>query len=209
MQIVVKASPEQKTTLESMLWAENLHFHWIEDQNYPSDAQAYFDLSFEEEGWTFDKIISIPVFVNAVCLTSQELPPNAIRMNAWKSFLNRPLWEIASSDEAMNQKALLLLEQLGRKAVIVPDEPGLIAVRIIAMIINEAFFALEEEVSTKKEMDIAMKLGTNYPYGPFEWANLIGLSKIAKLLEILTLKNDRYAIAPAILQELAFQNTSN
>jgi 3-hydroxybutyryl-CoA dehydrogenase len=209
MQIVVKASPEQKTTLESMLWAENLHFHWIEDQNYPSDAQAYFDLSFEEEGWTFDKIISIPVFVNAVCLTSQELPPNAIRMNAWKSFLNRPLWEIASSDEAMNQKALLLLEQLGRKAVIVPDEPGLIAVRIIAMIINEAFFALEEEVSTKKEMDIAMKFGTNYPYGPFEWANLIGLSKIAKLLEILSLKNDRYAIAPAILQELAFQNTSN
>jgi 3-hydroxybutyryl-CoA dehydrogenase len=130
-------------------------------------------------------------------------------MNAWKSFLNRPLWEIASSDEAMNQKALLLLEQLGRKAVIVPDEPGLIAVRIIAMIINEAFFALEEEVSTKKEMDIAMKFGTNYPYGPFEWANLIGLSKIAKLLEILSLKNDRYAIAPAILQELAFQNTSN
>jgi 3-hydroxybutyryl-CoA dehydrogenase len=209
MQIVVKASPEQKTTLESMLWAENLHFHWIEDQNYPSDADAYFDLSFEEKGWTFDKITSIPVFVNAVCLTSQELPPNAIRMNAWKSFLNRPLWEIASSDEAMNQKALLLLEQLGRKAVIVPDEPGLIAVRIIAMIINEAFFALEEEVSTKKEMDIAMKFGTNYPYGPFEWANLIGLSKIAKLLEILSLKNDRYAIAPAILQELAFQNTSN
>jgi 3-hydroxybutyryl-CoA dehydrogenase len=58
-------------------------------------------------------------------------------------------------------------------------------------------------------MDIAMKFGTNYPYGPFEWANLIGLSKIAKLLEILSLKNDRYAIAPAILQELAFQNTSN
>jgi len=54
-----------------------------------------------------------------------------------------------------------------------------------------------------------MKLGTNYPYGPFEWASLIGLNKIAKLLEILNLTEKRYAIAPALLLELAKQNTSN
>ena len=68
---------------------------------------------------------------------------------------------------------------------------------------------MEEEISSKKEIDIAMKLGTNYPYGPFEWASLIGLNKIAKLLEILNLTDERYAIAPALLQELAKQNTSN
>jgi 3-hydroxyacyl-CoA dehydrogenase len=45
------------------------------------------------------------------------------------------------------------------------------------MIINEAYFALEDNVSTKAETDIAMKLGTNYPYGPFEWGQLIGLKK--------------------------------
>jgi 3-hydroxybutyryl-CoA dehydrogenase len=77
------------------------------------------------------------------------------------------------------------------------------------MIINEAYFALSEEVSTKNEIDIAMKLGTNYPYGPFEWASLIGLLKIAKLLEILYLNDERYATAPALLQELAIQNHSN
>ena len=63
--------------------------------------------------------------------------------------------------------------------------------------------------SSTKEIDIAMKLGTNYPYGPFEWASLIGLNKIAKLLEILNLTDKRYAIAPALLLELAKQNTSN
>ncbi len=210
MQIVVKANPEQKATLETMDWAENLQFQWVEeDRHYWKAADAYFDFSFEEEGWLFDDINSAPVFVNAVFNTSLELPSNAIRMNAWNSFVNRPIWEIAVADKTLLQPALMMLEKLGRKAIAVPDEPGFIAVRIIAMIINEAYFTLEEEISSKKEIDIAMKLGTNYPYGPFEWASLIGLNKIAKLLEILNLTDERYAIAPALLQELAKQNTSN
>jgi 3-hydroxybutyryl-CoA dehydrogenase len=209
MRIVVKANSEQKETLQAMNWVENLQFLWVEDGNYPIDAVAYFDFCFEEEGWAFENVKSIPIFVNAVHKTSNELPENAIRMNAWNSFLNRPIWEIATVNDTLNQTALLILEKLGRKGIVVPDEPGFIAVRIIAMIINEAYFALEEEVSTKKEMDIAMKLGTNYPYGPFEWAGIIGLSKIATLLQILFLKDERYTTAPALLQELAFQNTSN
>jgi 3-hydroxybutyryl-CoA dehydrogenase len=209
MQIVVKASTEQKATLESMQWAENLQLRWFENSKYLMDADAYFDLCFEEEGWAFNEVKSTPVFVNAVYITSNELPPNAIRMNAMNSFLNRPTWEIASSDETLNNKALEILEKIGRKGIVVPNEPGFIALRIIAMIINEAYFALSEEVSTKNEIDIAMKLGTNYPYGPFEWASLIGLLKIAKLLEILYLNDERYATAPALLQELAIQNHSN
>lgn len=209
MQIVVKANTEQKATLQAMKWVDNLQFIWVEDSNYPADATAYFDFCFEEEGWAFQNVKSIPVFVNAVLKTSNVLPENAIRMNAWSSFLNRPIWEIASANDSLNQIALLILEKLGRKGIVVPDEPGLIAVRIIAMIINEAFFALEEELSSKKEIDIAMKLGTNYPFGPFEWAGIIGLSRIASLLQILNLKDERYATAPALLQELAFQNTSN
>ena len=209
MQIVVKATSDQKATLETMHWAENLQFQWAEDRHYWKEADAYFDFSFEEEGWLFDDINSAPIFVNAVFNTSHELPSNAIRMNAWNSFLNRPIWEIAMADKTLLQPSLMMLEKLGRKAIAVPDEPGFIAVRIIAMIINEAYFTLEEEISSKNEIDIAMKLGTNYPYGPFEWASLIGLNKIAKLLEILNLTDKRYAIAPALLLELAKQNTSN
>lgn len=209
MQIVVKASPEQKATLESMQWAETLELQWVENNHYSKDADAYFDFCYEEEGWAFEDIKSIPIFVNAVYQISTELPVNAIRINAWNSFLNRAIWEIASADETRNQRALLILKKMGRNAVPVPDIPGFIAARIIAMIINEAYFALGEEVSSKNEMDIAMKLGTNYPYGPFEWASLIGLSKISKLLEILHLKDERYAPAPALLQELAIQNPTN
>ena len=70
------------------------------------------------------------------------------------------------------------------------------------MIINEAFFALSESVSTKEEMDIAMKLGTNYPYGPFEWAWKIGLSNIITLLNKLSIQQSRYTPSGLLLEEL-------
>ncbi len=46
------------------------------------------------------------------------------------------------------------------------------------MIVNEAFFAFGEKISTIEEIDMAMKLGTNYPNGPFEWAEKIGIENI-------------------------------
>jgi 3-hydroxybutyryl-CoA dehydrogenase len=75
----------------------------------------------------------------------------------------------------------------------VPDEIGFITPRVVSMIINEAFIALKEGVSTKGEIDTAMKLGTNYPYGPFEWAEKIGVEKIKSLLDKLSMQEKRYA----------------
>ena len=59
--------------------------------------------------------------------------------------------------------------------IFVKDEPGFVSARIVAMMINEAYFTWEAGTSTKEEIDIAMKLGTGYPYGPFEWGEKIGL----------------------------------
>jgi 3-hydroxybutyryl-CoA dehydrogenase len=82
------------------------------------------------------------------------------------------------------------------------DTPGMISARIIAMIINEAYFTFQEQISTKDEIDTAMKLGTNYPYGPFEWSRKIGLRKIYELLVELRRTNDLYSIATALEQDL-------
>ena len=60
------------------------------------------------------------------------------------------------------------------------------------MIINEAYFAKDENVSTEKEIDTAMKLGTNYPFGPFEWAQIIGIRNIYALLKTLNETDPRY-----------------
>lgn len=70
------------------------------------------------------------------------------------------------------------------------------------MVINEAYFTLDEKVSSKEEIDTAMKLGTNYPYGPFEWSTIIGLKNVFELLTVLSKTNSRYT-ASSLLQKEA------
>lgn len=54
--------------------------------------------------------------------------------------------------------------------------------RVIAMIINEAYFALEENLASPESIDLAMKNGVGYPLGPLEWGEKIGLHYIIELL---------------------------
>eukprot|EP00456_Euglypha_rotunda_P058467 TRINITY_DN48572_c0_g1_i2.p2 TRINITY_DN48572_c0_g1~~TRINITY_DN48572_c0_g1_i2.p2 ORF type:complete len:181 (-),score=20.19 TRINITY_DN48572_c0_g1_i2:539-1081(-) len=173
-------------------------------ESFPLDADAYFDLCFEEEGAAFSSILHAPVLVNAVIDTHTALPSNAVRVNAWNGFLEREVVEIVPG--AQPSAALRVLDALGWKYKPVPDLPGMIAARVIAMIINEAYFGWGDGISSRDDIDTAMKLGTNYPFGPFEWAGKIGLEKIGALLQTLSKQDPRYTPAPALLQELKSQS---
>jgi 3-hydroxybutyryl-CoA dehydrogenase len=148
-----------------------------------------------------------PILINAVTETLAELnfPPNVSRINGWPGFLEREIWEVASNDAKRIEN---IFKRFSCKIFFVKDEPGFVAARVISMIINEAFFALGENISTKEEIDLAMKLGTNYPQGPFEWAEKIGIEKIYFLLKKLSEKDDRYIAAPA-LEKRFLQQTAN
>lgn len=140
-----------------------------------------------------------PIIVHSVIETLSEAGSgkNVSRINAWPGFLERDVWEIASGSEQETQK---IFDSLNWKAIFVKDKAGLVAARVISMIINEAFYALGEKISTIDEIDMAMKLGTNYPYGPFEWADKIGLKNIYDLLLKLKEENTRYLPAAALIQ---------
>ena len=97
---------------------------------------------------------------------------------------------------------LSIFKSLNIKINSVKDEPGFITARIIAMIINEAYFAVEDNVSSQDEIDTAMKLGTNYPYGPFEWAELIGTNNILALLHKLNTTDSRYKPSELLIKEV-------
>jgi len=135
--------------------------------------------------------------INTVTETLSELnfPPNISRINGWPGFLEREVWEITSHDMERIEN---IFKNFSRRIFFVKDEPGFVAARVISMIINEAFFAFGENVSSKEQIDLAMKLGTNYPNGPFEWAEKIGIEKIYSLLKKLSEKEERYLPAPAL-----------
>ena len=74
-----------------------------------------------------------------------------------------------------------------------------VSLRVISCIVNEAFLALSEGVATAEDIDRAMKLGANYPKGPFEWVEEIGASSVLKTLDSLRAAyGDAYLAAPAL-----------
>ena len=163
-----------------------------------ADADAYFilDENTDDSKLNFtDK----PVFVNSVVNILKDVNTHCIRINGWKSFIENELWELSGT---MNDAAVNVLLECKKKYINVPNEPGFITPRILAMIINEAYYALGEGVSDRSEIDTAMKLGTNYPHGPFEWAEIIGIEKIYALLMKLSLTDKRYLPSPALIKQL-------
>lgn len=180
-----------------LVWVSNLR----EFLNHP-DAHAFIDLLFEntkERLQLLNQLSPALVIVNSVAHTLQEINPLFIRINAWNTFLKSNLIE-ASATEQQRPKAETTLSQFHKSIEWLPDEPGFVTPRVISMIVNEAFMALQEGVSSKEEINTAMKLGTNYPFGPFEWAEKIGLANIASLLQKLSPINSRYTPSALLLQ---------
>ncbi len=201
MQVVVRCTQQQQQELLEKTTAANVEFVFTGDNQIDfinTSGDVFFDLIVDEQYPVVDKT-DVPVFVNAVVLTSRDLPANYIRMNAWSSFLKRDIVEV--STQSLQDYVEQTMQALGWKYQFVPDEPGMVAPRIVAMIVNEAYFGLEDSISTKDEIDTAMKLGTNYPYGPFEWAEKIGKQQILLLLQTLCRQDGRYAPAQLLVDE--------
>ncbi|WP_438944721.1 3-hydroxyacyl-CoA dehydrogenase family protein [Sediminibacterium sp.] len=200
MHILIHGTPEQVAVLTNKI---DTSIHQVsvfkKDELLIPEADLYMDALFEDEGPVFKEIENKPVLVNAVITTSVQLAANTIRFNGWGGFIQQEKMEIAGNENSAQQVARLLSD-VGIDTVVSADTCGMIGPRVVAMIINEAYFALAENISTREEIDIAMKSGTNYPYGPFEWSEIIGIEKIKDLLYRLRTENTRYEIAPALIK---------
>ncbi|WP_298301606.1 3-hydroxyacyl-CoA dehydrogenase family protein [Hydrotalea sp.] len=200
MHILIKANANQRAAFLQKQIPVDVQIEWYNGNIVQADA--YFDFLYENEGPAFLQIDDEPVFVNAVITQTHHMPANFVRLNAWPSFLERSVIELVNLDTAIQQAAEKIMYRLNVTFAWCPDIPGMIAARAIASIINEAFFCLGDGVSSKSEIDIAMRLGTNYPMGPFEWAEQIGLVHVAALLKAMQQQSPQYQIAPLLLQTI-------
>jgi 3-hydroxybutyryl-CoA dehydrogenase len=95
--------------------------------------------------------------------------------------------------------------QMEKQWISAKDIPGFTINRILMPMINEAIFVLYEGISTIEDIDMGMKLGTNWPMGPLTLADFIGLDTCLSILEVLYegIGDPKYRPCPLLRQYVA------
>lgn len=154
---------------------------------------------------------------SSLCITALEqslnskYPARIVGAGFYPTFSNAKGIELTKTTFTSNEnfeKAKKLFEDLEKEVFYVNDRVGMISMRIISMIINEAYLVWQEGTSDRKDIDTAMKLGTNYPYGPIDWSERIGIELIYNILKSMLdeFGDDRYRITPLLKEKYLDQN---
>lgn len=103
------------------------------------------------------------------------------------------------------RQATGLFQAAGKAVSVIDDIPGMIVMRTLAMLANEGFDAVNQQVCNEEAVDIAMQGGVNYPRGPISWATEVGLGRILNVLRNLgaSYGEDRYRPSPLLLRKVA------
>ncbi|RPI78424.1 MAG: 3-hydroxybutyryl-CoA dehydrogenase, partial [Chloroflexi bacterium] len=104
-----------------------------------------------------------------------------------------------TSEEAQHE-ADSFFNNLGLETAWINDIPGLVLPRITCCLVNEGAFAAGEGTAPPETIDLAMRLGANYPQGPLEWGRKIGSQRVAAVLDHLfeEYREERYRTAPLL-----------
>ena len=135
-----------------------------------------------------------------VYMEESENEISLIGLNDLPGFINRGTAEISLLHEADAIKAIAFFKSLDWPCLIIKDRVGMVTPRIVLMIINEACYTLQEGTAGMEDIDESMKLGTNYPFGPFEWCDKIGIDNVYETLEALyhDTHDERYKVCPLL-----------
>ena len=115
----------------------------------------------------------------------------------------------ATASEQWIDDASQWLAIFGFQPQCIADTPGLVVARTIAMLINEAADAVQQGICSETDANSAMKLGVNYPAGPFEWLADWDVNTVIEMLDRLDnyYRGERYRVSPW-LRHRAWQERS-
>ena len=194
---------EQKESIEKI--------HFAPDMNHMAEADLVIEAATENPELKFKifRDMDAHAHANAILATNTssisitkiaavtKRPEKVIGMHFMNPVPLMKLVEVirglATSDDTMTT-TLEVCKWMGKEPVEANDSPGFISNRILCPMINEAVFALQENVGTPEAIDQVMKLGMNHPMGPLTLADLIGLDVVLFVMEVLQrdLGEDKY-----------------
>ncbi len=159
------------------------------------------------KGWDAALDASIPLLVQGADITlsqARRWAKQPQRVFVFDGLFMDGSLVTVSGDEAMRPQVEAVLAGLGRQAAWVGESPALVLPRIVCQLINEASFAVLEGVGDAETIDLAMKLGVNYPRGLVEWGGQLSWPTVLAVLDHLYAEyhEERYR-ASVLLRRLA------
>jgi 3-hydroxybutyryl-CoA dehydrogenase len=187
----------------------------VQDNEGHEHYDVFLDLDFDDNSYRLQDYLTnthTTFILGAVKCTLESaavglnIPHDwkGIGINALPTFLERTTLECTNPYQLAGTSLRDLADLLGYPNVeVVGSRVGLITPRVICMIINEAFYTVEEGTANREDINQAMRLGTNYPKGPFEWCDAMGLQNVYEVLEAMynDTKDERYKICSLLKQE--------
>lgn len=177
-------------------------YDYIFDLDIDNNPELIYDYSeIEDKTLIFSAVkVSLAEF-ELIGMLNPSL--KLVGINAFPGFINRPVKELSFASEVSKNSFEELNKKLKWECQEVKDRVGMVTPRVIFMIINEACYTLQEGTSNIPSIDQAMKLGTNYPKGPFEWADEVGIEHVYEtLIAIFKDTGDpRYKVCPLLKQK--------
>lgn len=216
MKILISGDAHRWQLLQQKHFSQHQVFYFenIADVKDWSQYDWAMDLSLDEEPGRLHYYLmypELPLLAARVKDSLSSLWPvigkarekNVFGANFLPGFIESDLMEVSAALNADTGKLKSLMERLGWAYDIVEDSVGLVRPRVVCMIINEAYMTAGEGTATKEDIDISMKLGTNYPYGPFEWAEKIGIQNVYEVLQAVreATGDNRYLVSEALEQQ--------
>ena len=214
MKIAIRGKKELIEEWQMIVSSEHdiLEFEDIDSSLKLDGFDVVFDLDFEnhlEDASHFEKT-NATVFLSSVCVNLFTYFPDGevYGINALPTMIGRNLLEVCGT-KGESDKVTASIKSLGwDDAEWVDCRVGLVTPRIICMIINEAYYTVQEGTANREDIDKGMKLGTAYPKGPFEWSKEIGVGNVYRVLDSVweDTREERYKICPLLKKEYLQSN---
>lgn len=179
---------------------ENLvHYDVIFDLNFDDDQESLADYATLKNKMVFVSGVKTSL-AESMYVFGERAHCCLVGMNSLPTFIDRARWELSLLHKPQAGMLDDFMKQLSVDYDLVEDRVGMLTPRVLFMIINEACYTLQEGTASVGDIDTAMKLGTNYPYGPFEWADKIGITDIFETLTAIyqDTHDERYKVCPLL-----------
>lgn len=140
-----------------------------------------------------------------------EQSPNLVLIDLALDYAGVKHLGIVRSDRCSDQAfgdAAGLLQAAGIQVSPIDDVAGMLAMRTVCMLANEAADAMVQGIASRADIDAAMRHGTNYPLGPLDWASKLGFRRVVAVLDNLRAHygEERYRVSPWLRRQLATES---